>query len=337
MRMDKDNKKYIYFNFTDIFDFKRGTRFTEEEHISGDVAYISSTKNNNGIFSYVNPPAKTKKGKKLIVYNNCLTLSNSGSVCYLFYHNYDFVASDHVTVIWIKNRPLTLKIALYLKTIFEKIKYKHNFGREISNNRLRKEKIKLPVDKYNNPDWQYMENYIKNLKSQIKFKPIYTKNNNNLKQIDMSKWGEFSFIDERLWTEIKRGERFVEKDRISGDIEYYSASQKNNSLTDRISNPLFVKTNCIVYNTFAFAFYVEGTFTASDEIQCFHNPKLNKYNALFITTIMNKSRYKYQFGRKAFLNKLSTETIKLPITQEGLPDWQYMENYIKSLPYGDLI
>ncbi len=50
--------------------------------------------------------------------------------------------------------------------------------------------------------------------------------------------------------------------------------------------------------------------------------------------------------------RISTETIRLPIqyNQEGtpfidnthtyseegyVPDWQYMENYIKSLPYGD--
>lgn len=28
-------------------------------------------------------------------------------------------------------------------------------------------------------------------------------------------------------------------------------------------------------------------------------------------------------------------TIKLPATSDGEPDWQWMENYIKSLPYGD--
>ena len=27
--------------------------------------------------------------------------------------------------------------------------------------------------------------------------------------------------------------------------------------------------------------------------------------------------------------------IKLPITTDGDPDWQFMENYIKALPYGD--
>lgn len=30
-----------------------------------------------------------------------------------------------------------------------------------------------------------------------------------------------------------------------------------------------------------------------------------------------------------------TLDVKLPITPQGTPDWQFMEDYIKSLPYGD--
>ena len=29
--------------------------------------------------------------------------------------------------------------------------------------------------------------------------------------------------------------------------------------------------------------------------------------------------------------------VNLPVTPEGEPDWQFMEDYIKSLPYGDRI
>ena len=37
-----------------------------------------------------------------------------------------------------------------------------------------------------------------------------------------------------------------------------------------------------------------------------------------------------------FLNRgILPEHIKLPVTLDGEPDWQFMENYMKSLPYGD--
>jgi hypothetical protein len=60
---------------------------------------------------------------------------------------------------------------------------------------------------------------------------------------------------------------------------------------------------------------------------------MNKYIALFLTTIINREQYKYSYGRKCSQVKLKRSRIKLPVTPEGTPDWQFMENYIKSLPY----
>jgi hypothetical protein len=329
MKTTMMNKEYKYFEFCQIFNYQRGRRLITQNQITGDTAYISSTALNNGLDNYITPP------DYMVVHKDRLTLSNSGSVGYLFYHDYEFVASDHVTVIWLKNRDLNKYMAMFLKPVFEKIKYRYNFGREISNDRIIKEKIYLPIDDYGKPDWAYMENHVKSLEHKVQFKKIKTKRERQYKSIDMSNWKEFKFIDKNLWTRIKHGERLIEVDRIKGEIPYYSASEYNNSLTDTIDNPLFIEKDCIVYSTFGTAFWVDGEFTASDEIYAFHNPHLNKYNALFITTIMKQNQYKFKFGRKAFRNKFQNEAIKLPTTPTGKPDWQFMENYIKSLPYRD--
>ncbi|WCR56079.1 MAG: hypothetical protein PG979_000136 [Rickettsia asembonensis] len=49
---------------------------------------------------------------------------------------------------------------------------------------------------------------------------------------------------------------------------------------------------------------------------------------MFIVTILDLERYRYSFGKKYGKN-----IIKLPATSQGTPDWEFMENYIKSLPY----
>ena len=84
------------------------------------------------------------------------------------------------------------------------------------------------------------------------------------------------------------------------------------------------------------------------------NPILNIYVGLFISTILNIEDYRYSYGRARILAKLKDEIIKLPIihnedgspvidetyqySEKGyIPDWQWMEDYIKSLPYGDRI
>ena len=160
-------------------------------------------------------------------------------------------------------------------------------------------------------------------------------NSTKVKVIKSRKWKYFKYNE--VFLTFIRGKRLTESGREKGNTLYFSASDSLNGWTDSISNPLFIEKNAIIYTTFGDAYYIEGEFTASDEITILKHPSLNKYNALFITTIMQKNKYKYSFGRKAFQNKFIGDTIALPITKQGNPDWQYMEDYIKSLPYSSSI
>ena len=59
-----------------------------------------------------------------------------------------------------------------------------------------------------------------------------------------------------------------------------------------------------------------------------------------MVSLLDLERPKFSFGRKRKKTLANTE-IKLPAKlnskNEYEPDWQYMEDYIKSLPYGDVI
>jgi hypothetical protein len=61
--------------------------------------------------------------------------------------------------------------------------------------------------------------------------------------------------------------------------------------------------------------------------------KLNKEIGLFLVTIIRKEKDKFNYGRKWNLERMKQSTIKLPTTPSGEPDFEFMENYIKSLPY----
>ena len=79
---------------------------------------------------------------------------------------------------------------------------------------------------------------------------------------------------------------------------------------------------------------------------------LNKLLGMFIVSILQKEQYKYSYGRAFLMERISDTIIKLPVqhntdrtifiddkhkySEEGyVPDWHFMEDYIKSLPYGD--
>ena len=62
----------------------------------------------------------------------------------------------------------------------------------------------------------------------------------------------------------------------------------------------------------------------------------NKYVYLFLKAILQFLKYKYCYGRGIVTETYMNEIIKLP-TRNNEPNWEFMEKYIKSLPYADRI
>jgi len=167
-----ENKKFKEFFIVDIFQtIQRGKRLTKAKQIKGNIPYISSTAQNNGVDNFIG------NLKNVRIFENCLTIANSGSVGSSFYHLYKFVASDHVA--HLKNENFNLFIYLFIATLTNRFSQKYNFNREINDFRISREKILLPINAKNEPDYEYMEQYIKNL--------IHKKINKYLRYIERQK------------------------------------------------------------------------------------------------------------------------------------------------------
>lgn len=326
--MEINKKSWYEFNFNDIFTFERGKRLVKIDQINGDIAYISSSKQNNGIDNYILPP------DFMVVYKNALTLNNSGSVGYCFYHPYKFVASDHCTVIQIKDKIIKLNnyIALFLKPIIESMKNKYNFAREINNERLKKEKILLPAKSKEIPDWVFMENYVKKLSGTIIYKYKIIKKD-SLK-LNKNKFKEFELSKLFIVRGLKKS--FTKKEISPGEYLYITTSNKNNGVVCT-SNTYTEEGNIITIDsaTDGKAFYQESKFAGSDHVEVLE-PKgfvLNKKIALFFVSILNLQVFRYGFGRKRSQTRIKKEKIFLPVTNEGRPNFNFMEKYIESLSY----
>lgn len=99
--------------------------------------------------------------------------------------------------------------------------------------------------------------------------------------------------------------------------------------------------NCIVFicngqGSVGYCNYMDRPFIGTSDLVMGYNPNLNKYIGLFLVTVIDLQRPKFSFGRK-WKKHLKETIIKLPATEEGSPDWHYMEEYIKSQPYGDCL
>ena len=150
---EKEWKNYfIPFVFEKI---KRGKRLKKADHIKGLIPYVSSTGNNNGVDAYIEALQGTR------TFSSCISLANSGSVGKAFYEPFKFVASDHVTSL--KTDGFTKYLYLFICSAIEKQSCNYNFNREINEPRIKKMQIMLPSTSEGSPDYEYMEQYAKNL------------------------------------------------------------------------------------------------------------------------------------------------------------------------------
>ena len=152
--------RWKIFNIQDVFsDVLRGKRLKTNDHIKGNMAYVSSSAINNGVDNFIS------NTKNVRMFENCITIANSGSVGTAFFHPYRFIASDHVTKL--QNVQFSKYVYLFLCTVCSKLSEKYNFNREINDDRLRRERIIIPVTDDGSPDYEFMDAYMRQVEKRI--------------------------------------------------------------------------------------------------------------------------------------------------------------------------
>ncbi|MDF4786593.1 N-6 DNA methylase [Vibrio parahaemolyticus] len=147
-----DVKKWEYFTLGELFDVRKGKRLTKANMLAGNTPFIGAIDSNNGVSTYI--------GQEPIFDGNTITVNYDGNgVAEAYYQPVPYWALDSVNVLY-PNFNLTPNIAIFLVTIIRKEKFRFNYGRKWHMQRMKESKIKLPVDKSGNPDWEYMETYI---------------------------------------------------------------------------------------------------------------------------------------------------------------------------------
>ena len=326
MSMKINTENWKEFKIGDLFEIERGKISNLNDIEKGKCPIVSAYGENQGVafFGNVRPE-----------YSNCITASFNGSKTgYFSYHEYEFNANSDCGILLSKFR-MNKYLGLFLCVILNRMAVKYQYGRKLTIDRLKHETIILPY-KENDIDFNYIENFIKSLKS----KHIVTKNKNNNKQFDVNHWQEYRIEDIFKLEKCKCGNAGELTD--GNDLFYIGAKKSNNGVMKSVENDkkLVTKGNCIVFicdgqGSVGYSNYMEKDFIGSTTLTAAYNNNLNKYNALFIVSVLDKERYKYSYGRK-YGPHLKKAIIKLP-TKNNKPDWEYMENYIKSLPYGDRI
>ena len=315
-----------------IFDVS-GTKTTHPNDLKKDgiIPRVTCAATNNAIDDfYQNEP--TEIGGVLTI--------DSATDGYVSYQLNDFIATDHVEKIMGKTGKINKYIGLFLKTAIDKSKLgKYSYGYKFSQKRIIRQKIKLPIDNNGNPNWQFMEDYIRQEMKEQSQKIVDYYENKLLKLgfnlLDLEvEWKEFFFTD--IFKEVKRGKRLTKGNQKEGDIPYVSSTALNNGIDNFISNNKGVrryKNNLSIANSGSVGscFYHKYEYIASDHITTLTCKNADENIYKFMSTIIKRLESKYSFNREINDTRISREKLILPIDKDGNPHWEYMSKFIQNL------
>ena len=142
------------FRYDALFKITKGRRLTKNQMTNGGTPFIGSTDSNNAHRQYV--AAKPNHE------GNTITVNYNGSVAEAFYQSAQFWASDDVNVLYPKFN-LNQYIGMFLCTLIRQERFRFNYGRKWHLKRMNETIIRLPVESNGDPDWKFMEGYIKSL------------------------------------------------------------------------------------------------------------------------------------------------------------------------------
>lgn len=308
---------------------------------------------------------------------NAVCVTNNGSVGFAYYLDKEFTCSHDVNPLYRKNGEFNYYTGIFIATVIMYDRYRWGYGRKWRPKRMKFSKIKLPIlcdndvpiidankeysDEGYIPDWEYMENFIKKLN----YKIPETKNSlvNFSLSLSVENWETF-ILSELFDTFMGNGIDTSNTTSEEPAYNYVTRNRNNNGVVDIIDaiegeNPFSPGTMTLALG----GSYLGSCYIQTKEFYTGQNvgiliPKveISNYAKLFIATIIRmESRTKYEaFGRELNTHFRNDFSLKLPILRDNegnpvidpenhfsskgyIPDWKFMEEYMRSLPNGDLL
>ena len=217
---------------------------------------------------------------------------------------------------------------------------------------IKRERIMLPIDENNNPDYQFMEDYVKELTARKREQYLdYCKEQlkifgggQDLIPLKDKQWKAFYISDDKDngIFKLRASLSGIDKNKLvdckEPDIPYITRSDFNNGVAMFVGKEQKVKYKIDDGNVITIGldtqtvFYQPHSFYTGQNIQVLYNEHLNRYVAKFIIPLLKMQVSKLSWGGNgATLGRLKRMQLLLPVSYDGQPDYDYMEQYSKNL------
>lgn len=333
-----DTKQWKEFVIKDLFTVKRPSARSQANYEDGDVPFVASGNFNNGVLKYLQP-----KENEILDSGNCITVSPiDGSS---FYQEDDFLGRGGAgsSIILLYNPNLNLYNGYFIATVIRTVCRKYAYSDMANKDTIGAEKIKLPIDETGNPDFLYMELYMKNLEIAVSASLTKLKSakcSTVSSKINTTQWRMFHLYD---IFDIDSGTKLdkAKMDTTIPKINFVGRSNFNNGITQKVNeiqglNPY--EAGCLTLALggayLGSCFIQEEPFYTSQNVVVLIPKKDISFEAkqFIATAIFKESQNNY----RAFIKELNAHikrdfVIKLPAQSDGAPDYDYMSNFIRRI------
>lgn len=301
----------------------------------GCIPYITRSSINNGVDMFIGEKQREEYEK-----NNGNVITIGLDTQTVFYQPNDFFTGQNIQIL--ENKFLNKEIALFLVPLLKIQIQKFSWGSTGATlTRLNRTKILLPIDSGGKPNWQFMEDYVKQ-EQKIQLQKIVNYYSQRMIECDYDllnledmEWKEFWLED---IVDIKSGVRLTKADQKSGKRPFIGSTDGNNGVTSFVSNINNSLDNNLLgvnYNgSVVDNFYHPYECVFSDDVKRLHfkdKTARNKYCYLFLKQCILKQKSKYTYGYKFKATRMKRQKIILPVDENKNPHWEYMRQFMQKL------
>lgn len=300
----------------------------------GFIPYITRTDMQNGINMFITDKQNNRYN---IDEGNVITIGLDTQT--VFYQPTAFYTGQNIQVL--RNKNLNKYTAMFIIPSIKIQMQKFNWGGNGATlGRLNRTRLVLPINPQGQPNWQFMEDYIKQEQKQQAQKIIdYYERKlvelaGDVAGLDKVEWKTFRFTE--VFQEIQRGKRLTKANQTDGPKPYISSTSENNGVDAFIGNETGVRKFEDVLTlansgSVGSTFYQQFEFVASDHVTALKSENADKYAYLFLSTVVKRLEEKYSFNREINDTRIKREKLILPVDKEGNPNFQYMSDFVKKL------
>jgi hypothetical protein len=300
-----------------LFKIRYGSHGYDNKSVldEGGTLLIASQGVDNGAFGFFDVPQKYQEP--------VISVPRTGSIGFAFVQMTPCNITDDCMVL-IPLEKFPVEYLFYVASVIRFSKWRYNYGRKITPKRLETLDIIHPDEFKANVSYEalFKQLYPKPRKIEQGKQRVATTKKINVTQLFDLERGHFHALDK-----LEKG-KYLTISRVSdnnGVVGFYEKPKKAK---------VFPASTMTISTVTGDAFIQYEPFIATDNVvMCIPKEPLRETTLIYIQVLLNKSKWRYSYGRQCYKGSFEKTLIDLPVINGDKLDEDYMEAVVTSQPY----